>query len=500
MSNRRGHSSTGSESSLSQSPKRHCFDSNTSSDTIEMNAPVETTPARLDLLKSLQNKQRQSSLSQLSPEYCNPIHGDSANIVNNNNNRTADMYTEDDAATKAPCPSQSMNALMNSTMNALSTITEGNSDKFAEQIIERLEKLQLTTDAIKQSVETNTSSISELKQALQQVSNESKTSLNIAQKTEQKNLELKLELSIMSTKMTRLETQVEKLSGKVTDVQCREMRENIVIQNLEEQAREDPYQAVMDFLVNVMKVPSEDIWSHENTGGYITIDVCHRIGKFHPDAKRARPMIVRSDNRRSKNMLMSFCRNLAGTRYSVSDQFPDEVRSRRSAQVDQLKSLRSSGQIAKLSVDKLIVNGRPMAADFSLNCLSNQSANLEHHLQSGTETQRLVEQGSTFIAYANAVGSVEDANTALQRISGQSIMTNVTHITYAYRINSKGSITEGFDDNGEYGLGRKLLRSIANYDNIFVAIARWHNGPNLGYKRFEIAITLARDAINVLAK
>ena len=144
------------------------------------------------------------------------------------------------------------------------------------------------------------------------------------------------------------------------------------------------------------------------------------------------------------------------------------------------------------------MNGRPMETDFSLNCLSNQSSNLEHHLPTGRETQKHTEQGSTFIAYANAVGSVEDANTALQRISGQSIMTNVTHITYAYRVNMKGSLTEGFDDNGEYGLGRKLLRSIANFDNIL--IAQWPNGPNLGHKRFEIATTLARDAINNLSK
>ena len=78
-------------------------------------------------------------------------------------------------------------------------------------------------------------------------------------------------------------------------------------------------------------------------------------------------------------------------------------------------------------------------------------------------------------------------------------MDEVTHVSYAYRLKTEQhKLLEGFNDDGEYGLGRKLLSSIIKWDNLFVAVARWHKGPNLGQRRFDIALSLAAEAINEL--
>ena len=73
-------------------------------------------------------------------------------------------------------------------------------------------------------------------------------------------------------------------------------------------------------------------------------------------------------------------------------------------------------------------------------------------------------------------------------------------MSYAYCVMENGHVTEGQQDNREYGMSYRILSHIqdGNTTNILVALARWKYGPNIGPKRFEIGDEVTKQAINTL--
>ena len=58
-------------------------------------------------------------------------------------------------------------------------------------------------------------------------------------------------------------------------------------------------------------------------------------------------------------------------------------------------------------------------------------------------------------------------------------VANASHNIYAYRFTSQdGSIHEGFDDDGEYGAGRSLLKAMIDNEitNALFVVSRWFGG------------------------
>ena len=207
-------------------------------------------------------------------------------------------------------------------------------------------------------------------------------------------------------------------------------------------------------------------------------------------------------NRHSKEEVLSYCKNLRDTNISVSEQFPSEIRARRAAQIDTLKEHKRFNNKVKLSVDQLDVNNRYVDPHFSLNPLSNSTTNMIEDPPELSTPVNISENGSTFKAYASRVLSTAEANTALQKVHAEEGMGSVTHISYAYSISDGNFPLEGHDDGGEYGLSDRLMRIISGRDlsNVFVAVARWHKGPNLGERRFQLACNAAESSLETLAE
>ena len=153
-----------------------------------------------------------------------------------------------------------------------------------------------------------------------------------------------------------------------------------------------------------------------------------------------------------------------------------------------------------MQVDTLYVENRPVDPGFKKNPLSNSVAHMRADLPEPAQSLRITENGSAFIGYASKVASLSEANTALQQIQAEDGMGTVTHISYAYSITGEGSPLQGNDDDGEYGLSSQLQDVIKSFgvENVFVAVARWHEGPNIGHRRFELANNAATSAIEIL--
>ena len=68
---------------------------------------------------------------------------------------------------------------------------------------------------------------------------------------------------------------------------------------------------------------------------------------------------------------------------------------------------------------------------------------------------------------------------------------------YAYRLSGTNNQTiEHYEDDGEYGAGRRLLNLLQEKDisEQLVCVTRWHCGPNIGRARF----TFINDAANAV--
>ena len=93
----------------------------------------------------------------------------------------------------------------------------------------------------------------------------------------------------------------------------------------------------------------------------IKLDRVHRLGRYNP--AKTRPIIAKFCFYPDRETVRKAARNLAGTQYSVSQQFPKEVMARRKGLIPTLKSLKDQGRRAYISVDKLYVDGRLYTGD-----------------------------------------------------------------------------------------------------------------------------------------
>ena len=87
----------------------------------------------------------------------------------------------------------------------------------------------------------------------------------------------------------------------------------------------------------------------------IKTDRVHRLGRYSP--VKTRPIIAKFCFYQDREMIRKAAKTLEGTQYSISQQFPKEINSRRKALVPTLKSLKEEGHRAYISVDKLYVDG-----------------------------------------------------------------------------------------------------------------------------------------------
>ena len=80
-------------------------------------------------------------------------------------------------------------------------------------------------------------------------------------------------------------------------------------------------------------------------------------------------------------------------------------------------------------------------------------------------------------------------------------MARATHNIYAYRIQESGDrIVEHYDDDGEYGAGRRILELLRtnNITNKLICVTRWFGGKKLGPARYQIITDSAKQVIELV--
>uniref|UniRef100_A0AAV2LRN4 Uncharacterized protein n=1 Tax=Knipowitschia caucasica TaxID=637954 RepID=A0AAV2LRN4_KNICA len=83
----------------------------------------------------------------------------------------------------------------------------------------------------------------------------------------------------------------------------------------------------------------------------------HRLGQWRGKTPRGRPIVSKLLDPRHKITIMGKAGELKGTGLGLTDQFPGEIMRRRKLLQPVLAEARAAGRRAKISIDKLYIDG-----------------------------------------------------------------------------------------------------------------------------------------------
>ena len=273
-------------------------------------------------------------------------------------------------------------------------------------------------------------------------------------------------------------------------IQSRQMQDNLVFYNIDERndgENENTERLLQDFMKNELNMADEEI-------NRVGIERCHRIGKKQPDKRR--PIVAKMASSQSKESILKRGKNLAGTNFGISEQQPREYEERKKMLMPQFKKAKEENRKARWSKDKLIIDNKMITAPKTIfNDINLDPTSRAAELKVKRAPPKSV-RGSTFQGNSVQITSEDDVIPAIQAVMKDTRNARGTHNIYAYRLAHNGRILEHYDDDSEYGAGRKLLSLLQEKDvtNSLICITRWHVGPNLGPIRFDY-IKQAADSV-----
>ena len=142
-----------------------------------------------------------------------------------------------------------------------------------------------------------------------------------------------------------------KVKEQLVDLKCREMRDNLLFYNVDEE-RGETDDACMEKVLGII----EDEMRIENARRDMSVHRAHRIGRFTNG--KTRPIVAKFvlyPDRERVRKAGSVLRE-ANSKYGVSQQFPKQIQDRRKALVPIMKQARNEGKDAYIMVDKLYID------------------------------------------------------------------------------------------------------------------------------------------------
>nr|XP_061779338.1 zinc finger protein 37 homolog [Nerophis lumbriciformis] len=136
-----------------------------------------------------------------------------------------------------------------------------------------------------------------------------------------------------------------RIKDTLLDVQCRDMRDNIIFLGIRE-SNADPEKTVREFMSDKLKLSPEVVRD-------ITFPRVHRMGR--PVDNKVCPIIARFERFKHKELVKSRGKELKGTSLWLNDHFPAEINDRRKKLSPIMRENRAQNKRVALTVDKLVV-------------------------------------------------------------------------------------------------------------------------------------------------
>ena len=305
-------------------------------------------------------------------------------------------------------------------------------------------------------------------------------------------------IQLMSGSLMKFEQQMISMQKKITTMESRSMRANLLVSGIPEEEQEDCIEKCNTFLHDELKL-------HEET---IHIKRAHRLGKKKEGVTRQ--MVMKLKNPGQKGTIFQNTKNLKGTNKYVNDQLPEEMdeakRRQRQIVAANKKLPPAFKQTMQIEKGTLFIGeknkGRKKYSppietptmEQVLNLTQEEITDLEE--VSLYKSRMVDEQNSKFQVY----GAVASNKTQIRKyyLHLKIKHINATHISMVYRLAGHDKAgDEGYCDDGEYGLGRRLLKHLIDNDKkqmVFFAV-RNYGGTNVNQKRFQIPLDLLQEVM-----
>lgn len=138
------------------------------------------------------------------------------------------------------------------------------------------------------------------------------------------------------------------LKEELLDIKCRDMRDNLVFTNINQAADEDTEAVLREFLASKLNIDN------------VSIERAHRIRPKQTIRDRSRPLpiVAKFSFFKEREKIRKSGRLLAGTNYSIQEQFPEEIEQRRKPLYPMLRQARKEKKRAALVKDRLFIDGQ----------------------------------------------------------------------------------------------------------------------------------------------
>lgn len=193
-------------------------------------------------------------------------------------------------------------------------------------------------------IETVMRSFNERHDSLQKTIVELKISLEYSQK----DLESLKQSTTSMDGIDQMKESLDEITKKLDYLENQSRRNNIVIHGIPETPSEswaDTEEKTQDLLRSKFGFTEEPL-----------IERAHRIGA--KKASQQRPVVVKFNSFKDREIVLRNAKNLKGTTISVKDDVSDRVLASRRKQMEKLKEAKNNGKIAYFSLDKLIIKER----------------------------------------------------------------------------------------------------------------------------------------------
>jgi tetrahydromethanopterin S-methyltransferase subunit B len=137
------------------------------------------------------------------------------------------------------------------------------------------------------------------------------------------------------------------LKAEIQDLRCRSMRDNLLFHKIPEEKDENCEKKILQFVQEKLKVDQAD---------QIRLQRAHRLGPYK--SGKVRPIVVKFTDFPEREKVRRAAKELKGTDYGISEQFPKEVVEQRRKLIPIMLKARREGKEAYLKIDKLFINNQ----------------------------------------------------------------------------------------------------------------------------------------------
>jgi len=322
--------------------------------------------------------------------------------------------------------------------------------------------------------------------------------------TKEENRQIKQELKLMQAILIRKDKDIEELRAKMVDQKAKDMQNNILLHNVQEQSQENCETLFRNFLWSELKMETGKVSD-------LKIERAHRVGVQRTD-KSPRPIVVRFLSYKEKEMVLKVWYDKNGTNQNedhkikqrLTKQLPPEYLQKRAQNyqlIENVKAKVPKGEEVKYRFqgDLLYINNqltKPHVKKTSVEeafSVDPDDITVARKLPQG-KSKILVDRDSTFSAHAFKTSSISEVRKAYKMVTTDPTHAKATHNILVYSINKE----LGWEDDNEYGAGRIITKWLGKnkMDNITIVITRQYGGTHLGTQRFGNMQKVSKEAID----